>query len=99
MTKAHRRALLENTNSEWEHLEPMPLRFLREFHILTQNEYDKTKSMNLKPYKQKIYLQYLLTRKPDSVFDVLLTELGTQGTRCRRLCAAIKANCKYTHLL
>ena len=95
MKSAHRRALSENTSSEWEYLNLQPLLFpLKVRGVLTHNEYNRLISMRHEPDKQKTYLNYLLTRKPDSAFDVLLSVLEKQGPQFYQLRLKIKDNRK-----
>ena len=94
MKSAHRRAL-ENTSSEWEYLNLQPLLFpLKVRGVLTHNEYNRLISIRHEPDKQKTYLNYLLTRKPDSAFDVLLSVLERQGPDFYHLRTKMKDNCK-----
>ena len=94
MTTAHRRSLLENTSFEWKNIYLQPLLFqLKARRVLTQDECNKLEVMNGEPHKQKAYLLYLLPRKPDSAFDVLVSLL--EAKQCKGLCAKIKENRKF----
>ena len=106
MTVDHRRALLENTGSEWKNVHLQPLLIpLKARAVLTDDEYEELKYMNRQKHKQKAYFHYLLVRKPDSAFDVLMSLMDPKQyhhicmsflefKQCNRLWAKIEENCE-----